>query len=207
MKAGGGHGGLPYRVRNERESETYMPKTKTSAIPARELNETLERLTDEILAKHQDQDALVVVGIRTGGAYLAQRLAAIITRRTSRPVRVGVLDITLYRDDWTQLSHKPLVGKTELPGSIDDQEVLLVDDVLFTGRTIRAALDALIDYGRPRRIELAVLVDRGGRELPIQPDYVGRVLQLPVSQRVNVYLSEMGRADEVAIESGPPERP
>ena len=189
------------------ESENSMPKTKTSAMPARELKQTLERLTDEIMAKHQDQDALVLVGIRTGGAFVAQRLAASITRRTSRPVRVGVLDITLYRDDWTQLSHKPLVGKTELPGSIDDQEVVLVDDVLFTGRTIRAALDALIDYGRPRRIELAVLVDRGGRELPIQPDYVGRVLELPPGQRVNVYLTEMGRSDEVAIESGPPERP
>ena len=98
------------------------------------------------------------------------------------------------------------MGKTELPGSIDDQEVVLVDDVLFTGRTVRAALDALIDYGRPRRIELLVLVDRGGRELPIQPDYVGRTIELPPGQRVNVYLQEMGRADEVAIESGPPER-
>jgi len=183
-----------------------MPKTKTSVMPARELKKTLERLTDEIMAQHQDQNALVLVGIRTGGAFLAQRLADLIARRTARPVRVGVLDITLYRDDWTQLSHKPLVGKTELPGSIDDQEVVLVDDVLFTGRTIRAALDALIDYGRPRRIELAVLVDRGGRELPIQPDYVGRVLELPLEQRVNVYLTEMGRADEVAIEAGPPER-
>jgi pyrimidine operon attenuation protein/uracil phosphoribosyltransferase len=183
-----------------------MPKTKTSAMPTRDLKQTLERLSDEIMAQHQDQDVLVLVGIRTGGAFLAQRLADLIGRRTTRPVRVGVLDITLYRDDWTQLSHKPLVGKTELPGSIDDQEVVLVDDVLFTGRTIRAALDALIDYGRPRRIELAVLVDRGGRELPIQPDYVGKVLELPLGQRVNVYLSEMGRSDEVAIESGPPER-
>ena len=184
-----------------------MTPNKTLAMSASELNQTLERLTDEIMANHQNQDELVLVGIRTGGAFLAQRLAANMARRTSRPVRVGVLDITLYRDDWTQLSHKPLVGKTELPGSIDDQEVVLVDDVLFTGRTIRAALDALIDYGRPRRIELAVLVDRGGRELPIQPDYVGRAGQLPPGQRVNVYLREMGRADEVAIESGPPERP
>jgi pyrimidine operon attenuation protein/uracil phosphoribosyltransferase len=184
-----------------------MTKNKTAAMPARELNQTLERLTDEIMAEHQNQDALVLVGIRTGGAYLAQRLADIIARRTSRSVRVGVLDITLYRDDWTQLNHKPLVGKTELPGSIDEQDVVLVDDVLFTGRTIRAALDALIDYGRPRRIELAVLVDRGGRELPIQPDYVGQSLELPPGQRVNVYLTEMGRSDEVAIESGPPERP
>jgi pyrimidine operon attenuation protein/uracil phosphoribosyltransferase len=184
-----------------------MTPKKTLSMAAPELEQALERLTDEIMAKHRDLKDLVLVGIRTGGAFLAQRLAAIMARRTSHPVRVGVLDITLYRDDWTQLSHKPLVGKTELPGSIDDREVLLVDDVLFTGRTIRAALDALIDYGRPQRIELAVLVDRGGRELPIQPDYVGRTLKLPPGQRVNVYLREMGRGDEVAIESGPPERP
>jgi pyrimidine operon attenuation protein/uracil phosphoribosyltransferase len=183
-----------------------MTSNKTLDMPSTELNQTLERLTDEIMANHPNQEELVLVGIRTGGAFLAQRLAASITRRTSRPVRVGVLDITLYRDDWTQLSHKPLVGKTELPGSIDGQEVVLVDDVLFTGRTIRAALDALIDYGRPRRIELAVLVDRGGRELPIQPDYVGRAMALPQGQRVNVYLTEMGRPDEVAIELGPPAR-
>jgi pyrimidine operon attenuation protein / uracil phosphoribosyltransferase len=188
------------------ESDHSMTSNKTLDMSARDLNQTLERLTDEILANHQNQEELVLVGIRTGGAFLAQRLAASITRRTSRPVRVGVLDITLYRDDWTQLSHKPLVGKTELPGSIDGQEVVLVDDVLFTGRTIRAALDALIDYGRPRRIELAVLVDRGGRELPIQPDYVGRAMALPQGQRVNVYLTEMGRPDEVAIELGPPAR-
>jgi pyrimidine operon attenuation protein/uracil phosphoribosyltransferase len=176
-------------------------------MSAAEMDQTLERLTDEITSRHRDQDRLVIVGIRTGGAFLAQRLADKIARRTGKPVRVGVLDITLYRDDWTQLSHKPLVGKTELPGSIDDQEVVLVDDVLFTGRTVRAALDALIDYGRPRRIELGVLIDRGGRELPIQPDYVGRALKLPPGQRVNVYLQEMGRPDEVALESGPPERP
>jgi pyrimidine operon attenuation protein/uracil phosphoribosyltransferase len=137
---------------------------------------------------------------------LAQRLAEKIKTRTSQPVRVGILDITLYRDDWTRISHKPLVGKTELPGSIDDQAVVLVDDVLFTGRTVRAALDALIDYGRPSRIELAVLVDRGGRELPIQPDYVGLALNLPPGQRVNVYFQEMGQADEVALEAGPPDR-
>jgi pyrimidine operon attenuation protein / uracil phosphoribosyltransferase len=184
-----------------------MTRNQTLDMAASEVNQTLERLTDEIMANHLNQDELVLVGIRTGGAFLAQRLAANIARRTSRPVRVGVLDITLYRDDWTQLSHKPLVGKTELPGSIDGQEVVLVDDVLFTGRTIRAALDALIDYGRPRRIELAVLVDRGGRELPIQPDYVGRAGELPMGQRVNVYLTEMGRPDEVAIELGPPTRP
>ncbi len=183
-----------------------MNPGKTVAMDAAAVQRVLTSLTKKILARHPDLDQLVVVGIRTGGAFLAQRLAAQLDKRTSRRVRVGVLDITLYRDDWTQLSHKPLVGKTELPGSIDDQEVVLVDDVLFTGRTVRAALDALIDYGRPRRIELAVLVDRGGRELPIQPDYVGRTLCLPPGQRVNVYLKEMGKPDEVAIESGPPAR-
>jgi pyrimidine operon attenuation protein/uracil phosphoribosyltransferase len=183
-----------------------MTAKKPSSMTAAELKQTLERLTDEIMGQHPDTDCLILVGIRTGGAHLAQRLAAGISQRTGKPMRVGVLDITLYRDDWTQLSHKPLVGKTELPGSIDDQEVVLVDDVLFTGRTVRAALDALIDYGRPRRIELAVLIDRGGRELPIQADFVGRTLKLPAGQRVNVYLKETGRKDAVAIESAPPER-
>jgi pyrimidine operon attenuation protein/uracil phosphoribosyltransferase len=183
-----------------------MTPKKPSGMTAPELDQALERLTQEIMARHPALDRLVIVGIRTGGAFLAQRLADKMARQASGPVRVGVLDITLYRDDWTQLSHKPLVGKTELPGSIDDQEVVLVDDVLFTGRTVRAALDALIDYGRPQRIELAVLVDRGGRELPIQADYVGRGIKLPAGQRVNVYLKEMGRPDEVAIESGPPAR-
>jgi pyrimidine operon attenuation protein/uracil phosphoribosyltransferase len=179
-----------------------MTTQKHIVLTTGELDRTLDRLAEEMLAGHPQVDNLVVVGIRTGGAYLAQRLAARMSRRLGRDIPVGVLDITLYRDDWTRISHKPLVGKTELPGSIDDQEVLLVDDVLFTGRTVRAALDALMDYGRPSRIELAVLVDRGGRELPIRPDYVGLILNLPASQRVNVYLAEMGGVDEVAIEAG-----
>ncbi len=183
-----------------------MTLEKTIAMTAAELDGSLERLAEQILQRHTDLNELVLVGIRTGGAFLARRLADKISRRALGPVKVGVLDITLYRDDWTQLSHKPLVGKTELPGSIDNQAVVLVDDVLFTGRTVRAALDALIDYGRPGRIELAVLVDRGSRELPIQPDYVGLTVALLPPQRVNVYLQEMGRPDEVAVESGPPAR-
>ncbi|MBW1991467.1 MAG: bifunctional pyr operon transcriptional regulator/uracil phosphoribosyltransferase PyrR [Deltaproteobacteria bacterium] len=184
-----------------------MPPHKNIALNAEEIDQTLERLAAEILAQHKNAENLVVVGIRTGGAFLAQRLAEKLGRDAPQPLRVGILDITLYRDDWTRINHKPLVGKTELPGSIDDQEVVLVDDVLFTGRTVRAALDALIDYGRPKRIELAVLVDRGGRELPICPDYVGLSLDLPPEQRVNVYLREMGQPDEVAIETGQPYRP
>lgn len=183
-----------------------MNEPKHIVLTAVEVERTLDRLAEEVLAGHPNPEGLVVVGIRTGGAFLAQRLAERMKRHSSREMGVGVLDITLYRDDWTRISHKPLVGKTELPGSIDDQEVLLVDDVLFTGRTVRAALDALMDYGRPSRIELAVLVDRGGRELPIRPDYVGLILNLPQGQRVNVYLTEMGLPDEVAIEGGPPAR-
>ncbi len=183
-----------------------MPVDKRLALTGVELDQTLDQLARSITKSYQGLAGLVVVGIRTGGAYLAQRLAEKLGRHAPEPLKVGVLDITLYRDDWTRISHKPLVGKTELPVSIDDREVLLVDDVLFTGRTVRAALDALMDYGRPRRIRLAVLVDRGGRELPICADFVGLTLDLPPEQRVNVHLAEMGQPDGVAIESGQPER-
>jgi len=172
-------------------------------MTAPEVQQTLDRLMDEILARHGDVSQLALVGIRTGGAFLAQRLGRQIQARTGVPVPVGILDITLYRDDWTRISHKPQVGKTELDFSLDDIDVVLVDDVLFTGRTVRAALDALTDFGRPRRIELAVLVDRGGRELPICPDYTGQTVALEGNQRVNVYLQEMGRTDAVVIEAGP----
>lgn len=172
-------------------------------MTAPDLQQTLARLTEEVLARHGDLSRLALVGIRTGGAFLAQRLGQQIQARTGVAVPVGILDITLYRDDWTRISHKPQVGKTELDFSLDDIDVVLVDDVLFTGRTVRAALDALTDFGRPRRIELAVLVDRGGRELPICPDYIGQTVTLQGTQRVNVYLQEMGRVDEVVIEPGP----
>jgi len=170
-------------------------------MDAVEFDQTLERLTEEILSQQPDLSRLVVVGIRTGGAFLAQRLGEKIRQRRATQVPVGILDITLYRDDWTRISHKPQVGRTELSFSIDDQDVVLVDDVLFTGRTVRAALDALIDFGRPRRIRLAVLVDRGGRELPICPDFVGQTLDLSREQRVNVYFREQDDPDQVAIES------
>ncbi len=172
-------------------------------MTALEVEETLNRLLEEIISRHPSLRELAVVGIRTGGAYLAQRLGARLQQRSSNRVPVGILDITLYRDDWTRISHRPQVGRTELDFSLDDIDIILVDDVLFTGRTVRAALDALTDFGRPRRIELAVLIDRGGRELPICPDYVGRTLQLTGNQRINVYLREMGRPDEVVIETEP----
>jgi pyrimidine operon attenuation protein / uracil phosphoribosyltransferase len=178
-----------------------MQRIVTMSAP--ELDQTLNRLAEEIARRQADLATLALVGIRTGGAFLAQRLGAKIQARTSVAVPVGILDITLYRDDWTRISHKPQVGKTELDFSLDDVDVVLVDDVLFTGRTIRAAMDALTDFGRPRRIELAVLIDRGGRELPICPNFIGRTVELVGNQRVNVYLQEMGRTEEVVIESAP----
>ncbi|OPX20228.1 MAG: bifunctional pyr operon transcriptional regulator/uracil phosphoribosyltransferase [Desulfobacca sp. 4484_104] len=174
---------------------------RSVTMNAVEFDQTVERLTADILSTHPDLSKLVLVGIRTGGAFLAQRLGEKINQQQAVKIPVGILDITLYRDDWTRISHKPQVGRTELPFSIDDQDVVLVDDVLFTGRTVRAALDALIDFGRPRRIRLAVLVDRGGRELPISADFIGQTLELSVEQRVNVYFREMQAQDEVAIES------
>jgi pyrimidine operon attenuation protein/uracil phosphoribosyltransferase len=176
---------------------------KIIVMSAPEVEQSLNRLAEELLRRYSELSKLALVGIRTGGAFLAQRLGTKIKARTSMAVPVGILDITLYRDDWTRISHKPQVGKTELDFSLDDVDVVLVDDVLFTGRTVRAAMDALTDFGRPRRIDLAVLIDRGGRELPICPNFIGRSVELVGSQRVNVYFQEMGRSDEVVIESVP----
>jgi pyrimidine operon attenuation protein/uracil phosphoribosyltransferase len=146
-----------------------------------------------------------LVGIRTGGAYLSHRLAMIIepmimASGTQGLVRQGVIDINLYRDDWSLRHIKPHLGSTEINFDIWDERIILVDDVLYTGRTVRAALDAILDLGRPRRIELAALIDRGGRELPIAPGYVGAVLDARPGQRVDVLLREGGHPrDEVRL--------
>jgi len=161
----------------------------------------LDRIAADILsANNSEVEDLVLVGIRTGGAFLSQRLSRILSEKSGFKVPNGVIDITLYRDDWTKISAKPIVGKTELNFSIDDKRVVLVDDVLFTGRTVRAAMDALIDFGRPAKIELAVLADRGHRELPICANYTGLTITTALSERVNVYFSEVGHQDEVAVE-------
>lgn len=171
-----------------------------------DIRRALTRIAHEIVEKNQGCQGLIFVGIETRGVPLARRLAASIEEFEKAAIPVGVLDISLYRDDLASRGLQPVVRRTDIPTDVSGKVVVLVDDVLFTGRTVRAALDALIDYGRPRRIELAVLIDRGGRELPIQPDFVGQTVKLPPGQRVNVYLTEMGRPDAVAIESGPPVR-
>lgn len=149
-------------------------------------------LAEGLIHRRPGLEGVVLVGIRTGGAFLAHRLQGVIKAMTGHELPCGIMDITLYRDDWTRLNGKPRVGRTEMDFSVDGQVVVLVDDVLFTGRTVRAALDALVDLGRPKRIELMVLVDRGQRELPIQPDFVGASLVLEPGEVVDVLLTEGG---------------
>ena len=164
-----------------------------------DIDRMLTRMTHEILEKHRSTEDLVLIGIHTGGVFLADRVKAKILAIEGVEIPRGDIDITLYRDDWTRIGHHPIVQTTELPFSLDEKEVILVDDVLFTGRTIRAAMDALIDFGRPDRIELAVLVDRGHRELPIQANYIGKHIETIHDTTVNVYLMEKAGRDEITI--------
>ena len=165
------------------------------------MSRSLARIAHEILERNRGIEELALVGIRTRGVPLAKRLAQIIKDINYHDVPTGVLDITLYRDDLmrTAVGAQPVVRRTEIPFSIDDRRILLVDDVLYTGRTIRAALDALIEFGRPKAIQLIVLVDRGHRELPIKADYVGKNLPTALAQSVQVHLAEIDGRDEVEI--------
>ena len=174
---------------------------KKTALTAKGIQEAMDRMVAQIVVDYPEVERLVLIGIRTGGAFLADRIQTLLKVQKGMSVPTGALDITLYRDDWTRINHKPIVGKTEVPICLDNKMVILVDDVLYTGRTVRAAMDALIDFGRPRRISLAVLVDRGGRELPISADYSGIRLDTKSGERVNVYLKETGIADQVVIEN------
>ena len=173
-------------------------------MDADRMSRTLTRIAHEIVERNRGIENLALVGIRTRGVVLAKRLAQALQQITNAPVPTGALDITLYRDDLMrhQVGPQPLVRKTEIPFSIDDQKILLVDDVLYTGRTIRAALDALIDFGRPKEIQLIVMVDRGHRELPIKPDYVGKNVPTSLKESVHVRLTEIDGTDEVAVDNG-----
>lgn len=162
----------------------------------------LTRMSHEILERNRGLDEIALVGIRTRGVPLARRISRSLHEINGDDVPTGALDITLYRDDLMRhpVGPQPLVRRTEIPFSIDARKILLVDDVLYTGRTIRAALDALIDFGRPQAIQLVVLVDRGHRELPIKADYVGKNLPTSLKQSVQVHLQEIDGKDEVLIE-------
>jgi pyrimidine operon attenuation protein/uracil phosphoribosyltransferase len=169
------------------------------------MSRALTRIAHEILERNRGLDELALVGIRTRGVPLARRLARALKEINGDDVPTGALDITLYRDDLMRhpVGPQPLVRRTEIPFSIDDRKIMLVDDVLYTGRTIRAALDALIDFGRPRVIQLIALVDRGHRELPIKADYVGKNLPTSLRQSVQVRLQEIDGIDEIVVEGEP----
>ena len=166
------------------------------------ISRTLARIAHEIVERNRGVDELAFVGIRRRGVPLARRLATLVGDIAGTQVPIGALDITLYRDDLMRhsIGAQPVVGSTDIKFSIDDKRILLVDDVLYTGRTIRAALDALLEFGRPKSIQLVVLVDRGHRELPIKADYVGKNLPTSLSESVQVHLMEVDGRDEVEIQ-------
>jgi pyrimidine operon attenuation protein / uracil phosphoribosyltransferase len=174
-------------------------------MDADRMSRALTRIAHEILERNRGLDEIALVGIRTRGVPLARRLARALKEINGDDVPTGALDITLYRDDLMRqpVGPQPVVRRTEIPFSIDDRKILLVDDVLYTGRTVRAALDALIDFGRPRAIQLIVLVDRGHRELPIKADYVGKNIPTSLRQSVQVRLQEIDGTDEIVIEGEP----
>ncbi len=173
--------------------------TERPILDADDLRRALTRIAHEIVERNGGTDGLVLVGVRSRGVPLARRLAALIEQHEGVSVPVGSLDITFYRDDLTRVANAPIVKRTEAMPGIGGNTVVLVDDVLFTGRTVRAALDALTDHGRPRAVRLAVVVDRGHRELPIRPDHVGKNLPTAEDEIVHVRLVETDGVDEVVL--------
>ncbi|HHV78377.1 MAG TPA: bifunctional pyr operon transcriptional regulator/uracil phosphoribosyltransferase PyrR [Firmicutes bacterium] len=175
-------------------------REKAKIMDEQAMDRALSRIAHEVVERNKGVEGVVLVGIRRRGVPLANRLKQKIAEIEGKNIPVGVLDITLYRDDLALKAEQPVVQKTEVPFSVKGKHVVMVDDVIYTGRTARAAMDAIMDLGRPRTIQLAVLVDRGHRELPIRPDYVGK--NVPTSQKeiIHVKVSEIDGADEVVIE-------
>ena len=171
-------------------------------LPAPDISRALTRISHEILERNAGSSAITLLGIPTRGAHLAKRIAEIISKIEGVPVQVGTLDITLHRDDLRMRPPRALMPTTIPSLGVENRHVILVDDVLYSGRTIRAALDALGEIGRPKSVQLAILVDRGHRELPIRADYVGKNIPTSVSQSVIVHLTELDGADEVLVEGG-----
>jgi len=174
--------------------------TTQTIMSAGDIDRSLGRISLEILERNHGVDQLAIVGIHTGGVFLAERIQQKIVAHEQVDLPLGHLDITLYRDDWSLISQNPIVRTTDIGFTVENRRVVLVDDVIFTGRTIRAAMDAIMDYGRPLSVQLATLVDRGGRELPIQPDYVGLNVNAGAEERVDVLLSEKDGRDEVVLQ-------
>lgn len=172
---------------------------KTVLMRESEIKRTLVRIAHEIVEKNKGVSNLALIGIRTRGVFLAKRLAQEIVKIEKKKIPVGILDITLYRDDLSLVARQPLVLKTEIPFDVSRKKIVLVDDVLYTGRTIRAAMDAIVDLGRPRVVQLAVLIDRGHRELPIRADFIGKNIPTSKKEVVKVKLKEVDGEDKVGI--------
>ncbi len=175
-------------------------KNEKKIVKKKEIDEILEKVAFEIMEKHSDLSKIALIGIQRRGVFLAERLKKIIEKNKKIDVAKGSLDINLYRDDWTQIDVKPIVQPTKINFSVDNKKNILIDDVLFTGRTIRAAMDALSDLGRPLSIELFALIDRENhRELPIQANYVGLSIKTKKQEQVNVWLNEIDKKEYVSI--------
>jgi pyrimidine operon attenuation protein/uracil phosphoribosyltransferase len=176
-----------------------VTREKARLMSASEIDRTLVRLAHEILEKTTDLDQLAFIGIRRRGVPMAQRLAAKIEALENRKIPVGILDINLYRDDLSTVGAKPVVSATDIPFDVVGKDIILMDDVLYTGRTIRAALDALFDHGRPARVQLLVLIDRGHRELPIEAKFIGRVVQTADNEIIEVKYQEIDGLEKVLL--------
>ena len=177
-------------------------RSEKLVMSADDIRRALTRIAHEIVERNHGCDDIILVGIHTRGVPLAERIAANISQFEQTAIPTGALDITLHRDDLPSLERQPFLRPTNIPGDIEDKRIILIDDVLYTGRTVRAAMDALIEFGRPRHIQLVVLVDRGHREIPIRPDYTGKNMPTSAYEEVVVRLREIDGQDEVAIVKG-----
>lgn len=178
-----------------------MTVQRKSIMSAEDIERSLTRIALQIIERNRGIDNVAIIGIYTGGVHLADRIQKIIEAKEKIALPAGSLDITLYRDDWSLAAQNPMVKRTDIDFAVEGKSIILIDDVIFTGRTIRAAMDAIMDFGRPLAIQLAVLVDRGSRELPIQPDYTGLEVAVNANQHVHVLLKETADVDEVVLES------
>lgn len=176
---------------------------KAKIIDKEGLRRTIARLAHEIIERNKGTENLVMIGIRTRGAYLAERLNSEIEKIENTKIPLGILDITMYRDDFRQLHPQPQVQQTDIPFDIDNKNIVLIDDVLYTGRTTRAALEAIMSFGRPAKIQFAVLIDRGHRELPIKPDYVGKNISTSIGEEIQVKMQEVDNEDCVLLVETP----
>ena len=174
-------------------------REKGTVMDEMQIKRAVARISHEIVERNKGAGNIVIIGIRARGDILAKRIQEQIKEIESEEVPIGILDITLYRDDFTTIDYMPVVGKTEIPFNVTGKIVILVDDVLYTGRTVRAALDEIIDFGRPKEIQLAVLVDRGHRELPIRPDYIGKNVPTSDNELVDVKIKEVDGEDRVVL--------